>query len=58
MARLFVCYDPEEVIELKMMPRAEEHGIRRAALDIAADLADRDIYEIARKLAELLLEQL
>jgi len=32
-------------------------GIKEAALSIKGNLEDRDIYTLARKLAELLLEQ-
>lgn len=58
MARLIVIFDPDARVEL---PPAGDHctrNLRCSLLDIADDLGDRDIYEIARRLAELLLEQL
>lgn len=58
MARVIIVFDPDG--RLGPVPEDEAHAtrIKQAMLDLPDDLADRDIYEIARKLAELLLEQL
>ena len=57
MTRLMLAYDPSGTL----MPIPEEtalkRGVRTACIDLAADLGDRDLYEVARRLAELLLEQ-
>lgn len=60
MARLIICYDPNEKIQLiePMMANKNNMNLSQALLDIADDLDKTDIYEIARKLAEMLLEQL
>lgn len=55
MARLHIIYDPlEPGLQVAHLPAS----IKSAVLPIPDDLEGRDIYEIARKLAELMLEQL
>lgn len=54
MARLHIIYDPLEPGLITRLPPT----VKAAVLPIPDDLAGRDIYEIARKLAELLLEQI
>lgn len=59
-SRLVVIYDPEARL---ILPSGSDMGgyppsLKCAALDVPSDLAGRDIYEVARRLAELLLEQL
>lgn len=60
MSHLLILFDPSERIEFKAdfshLPAEERPAI--ATLTLSDDLRDRDIYEIARKLAEMLLEQL
>jgi len=52
--RIIVWYDPHG----RIAPMREgPPEIKQALLDIPEDVEGRDIYEIARKLAELLLEQ-
>lgn len=58
MARLLVVFDPTGKLQGMPADARESLGIKEAALDIADNLADRDVYELSRKLAELLLEQL
>ncbi len=58
MGRLHIIFDPSE----RLVPLGEDAAkaleARVAMLTVPDDLEGRDIYEIARKLAELLLEQL
>lgn len=57
MGRLTVVYDKSGKCQLSG-DAMKYFKLKTASLDIADDLEGRDIYEIARKLAELLLEQL
>jgi hypothetical protein len=55
--KLHVVYDPNNMIV--MDPAAQQQfGHKIAVLDIPQDLSSVDIYNLARRLAELLLEQL
>lgn len=56
MATLHVVWDEKELGIT--FPGAQMLGIRRAEIHVADDLDKLDIYELSRKLAELLLEQL
>ena len=59
MPKLMVIYDPTDNLGIGMDAEYKRlSGIREAALSIKGNLEDRDIYTLARKLAELLLEQL
>ena len=59
MPKLMVIYDPTDKLGIGMDAEYKRlSGIREAALSIKGNLEDRDIYTLARKLAELLLEQL
>jgi len=55
MARLHVIYDPSDRVESILPP---EIGAKVAQVSLADGLEGRDIYEVARRLAELLLEQI
>jgi hypothetical protein len=56
MPKLHVVYDPND--KIAMDPAAAElFGHKVAVLDIPKDLESVDIYNLARRLAELLLEQ-
>lgn len=55
MAVLHVVFDPTNHLSVQREFMPPE--IRTASLSIPADLSAQDIYAIARKLAELLLEQ-
>ncbi len=58
MARLMVIYDPNDRIS-GLPPDTLKHlGVKEAVLSIPEDLEGNDIYALARKLSELLLEQL
>ena len=57
MPKLHVVYDPKDIIA--MDPQAcVKYGHKVAVLDVPADIRSVDIYHLARRLAELLLEQL
>ena len=56
MALLHILYDARELVVLA--PEMKSAGIRHAVLPVPDKLEGRDIYEVARKLAELLLEQI
>lgn len=58
MARLLIIYSPDGRLDPAAPEFVEGLRLKQAMLDIPGDLANRDIYEIARRLAELLLEQL
>jgi hypothetical protein len=58
MARLLLLYDPTGALEGMPTEMVAFLGAKQARLDVPDDLSDVDIYEIARSLAELLLEQL
>lgn len=57
MARLLVVYDPDERVTV-CPPEYKRGRIKEAVLDIHDDIENTDIYNLARKLAEMLLEQL
>ena len=57
MARLLIVYDPDERIHVAS-PDYKRGKLKEALLDIHDDIESTDIYNIARKLAEMLLEQL
>lgn len=57
MARLLIVYDPDERINLCSF-EFKRGKIKEALLDINDDIDPSDIYTLARKLAEMLLEQL
>lgn len=54
MARLLIVYDPSGQLH-GPIPELE---VKSAALDIRDDIDNQDIYALAKKLAEMLLEQL
>lgn len=56
MPRLLVAYDPSG--RLEMPGSFERQGLRHAVLDLPAGLENIDIYAQAKKLTELLLENL
>lgn len=58
MPNLTVIYDPDDKISGLTVEDRKRFGIKQANLSIAEDLEGSDIYALARKLAEMLLEQL
>ena len=57
MPSLHVIYDPDDKIVTP--PDAEKQfGFRSSKMPIPKDLSSVDIYNVAKKLAELMLEQL
>ena len=58
MPRLLIMYDPHDHIHPTHYETKKVLELSEAYLDIAEGLEDKDIYNIARKLAEMLLEQL
>lgn len=58
MPKLHVIYDPRENIQAMPGQLQEQLGIKVAILSVPADLKSIDIYHLAKRLAELLLEQL
>ncbi len=57
MPKIHVIYDPKD--NIIMDPNAEKvFGHKVAMLSVPADLESIDIYHLAKRLAELLLEQL
>ena len=59
MPKLMVIYDPTDKLGIRIDAEYKRlSGIKEAALSIKGNMEDRDIYTLARKLAELLLEQL
>jgi len=50
-------YDPKDLIAMDPQA-AQKYGHKVAVLDVPEDLSSVDIYNLARRLAELLLEQL
>lgn len=57
MARLLVAYDPTGRLD-PAPETVRELRLRQAMLDLPDNLDSTDIYALARKLAEMLLEQL
>jgi hypothetical protein len=58
MPKLHVLYDPEDKIVTPTEPMARLGGYKFAVLSIRPDLENTDIYNLARKLTEMLMEQL
>lgn len=58
MPKLMVIYDPRDVISGLPLELRREKGIKEATLSVSEDLKGSDIYALARKLSEMLLEQL
>ena len=57
MAKLHVIFDPQD--KIVTIPEAEsKFGFKTAQLSIPDDVKSVDIYNLARRLAELLVEQL
>jgi hypothetical protein len=57
--RLHVIFDPDDILTSPGV--SGDHyppNLKAAVLSLAADPSEVDIYEVARKLAELLLEQI
>ena len=57
MSKLVILYDPNEKVAF-VPEQLEAYNLRQAILSIPDNLENNDIYAIAKKLAELLLEQL
>jgi len=57
MPKLHVVYDPKDTIVMDPSA-AERFGHKVAMLSVPADVKSVDIYNLAKRLAELLLEQL
>jgi hypothetical protein len=57
MPKLHVIYDPTDRLEVRSEP-IEMCQLKVAMLSVPEDLEGNDIHALARKLAELLLEQL
>jgi len=57
MASIHVIYDPNDRIS-QDTERDKEIGLKVARMALADDLESIDIYNVARKLSEMLLEQL
>jgi len=60
MPKLTIVWDPEGLIGRDPQWEQAQHrrGVRFADLDVTNDIENIDRYHIARRLAELLLEQL
>ena len=58
MARLIVVFDPNDRISGIPVEEMKRLGVKEASLSIPENLEGNDIYAIAKKLSELLLEQL
>jgi hypothetical protein len=57
MATLHVIWDPDSRLVPLDIGAAKQLRIRQASLDCDPDLEAQDIYELARRVAALLLEQ-
>lgn len=57
MAQLHIIYDELEP-PLQCFPGGGPQTVRIAQLPLADGLKDKDLYDVARRLAELLLEQI
>ena len=57
MSSLLIIYDADDKVTGFSPEARKQLGIKEARLSIPQDLDGKDIYAIARKLAELLLEQ-
>jgi hypothetical protein len=58
MPKLMVVFDPKDLISGLSTEDRKRFGVKEATLSIQENLEGNDIYQIAKKLAELLLEQL
>jgi hypothetical protein len=58
MPKLMVVYDPKDKVSGLPVEMRRQYDIMEATLSVPEDLEGLDIYSLARKLAELLLEQL
>jgi|HubBroStandDraft_1064217.scaffolds.fasta_scaffold08818_7 hypothetical protein len=58
MPKLMVVYDPQDKVSGLPIEMRRQYDIMEATLSIPEDLEGLDIYALARKLSELLLEQL
>lgn len=58
MPKLHVVYDPQDRMVSAPQDADKRFGIKVAVLSIPEDIESVDIYNLARRLAELLLEQL
>lgn len=58
MPKLMVVYDPEDKVSGLPPEMRKQYNIMEATLSIPEDLHGHDIYALARKLSEMLLEQL
>ena len=58
MPKLMVIYDPRDIVSGLPVEFRREKEIMEATLSVPDDLNGIDIYNLARKLCELLLEQL
>lgn len=58
MAQLLIVFDPNDRISLMPVEQRKHLEVKEAILPIPEGLENSDIYTLARKLAELLLEQL
>jgi len=58
MPRLHVIYDPQDKVVGAPPDLEQKFGIKVAVLSVPEDIKSVDIYNLARRLAELLLEQL
>ena len=57
MPKLHIIYDPQDKV-VTIPDAANQFGFKSAQLSIPEDIKSVDIYNLARKLAELLVEQL
>ncbi len=57
MPKIIIVYDPIDSVEGFTADAKKQLGIKEASLSLPEDLEGIDIYNIAKKLAELLLEQ-
>jgi hypothetical protein len=57
-SKLLLIYDPTDRVTGMPICEMKDLGIKEARLSIPDDLEGHDIYTIAKKLAEMLLEQL
>jgi len=57
MPKIIITYDPTDRVVGFIVDVKKQLGIKEASLSLPEDLEGIDIYNIAKKLAELLLEQ-
>lgn len=57
MPKLHIIYDPQDKV-VTIPDAANMFGFKTAQLSVPEDIKSVDIYNLARKLAELLVEQL